>query len=87
MKLNALAASLLLFGLAPAAMAGSIRCGGQIIQDGQEVPVTQSQVRQLCGQPTSIDVETWIYVRDNVTYALQFNSNSQLVQITQQIKE
>ena len=87
MKYNPLPTFILLFGFVPVAFAGSIRCGGHIFQGGEEQPVLQSQILEKCGEPTSKTYGVWIYVRDNVTYTLQFNSDNQLETVTQQVQE
>jgi hypothetical protein len=39
------------------AMAELMRCGDTVIDDAQDVPVTQEQVLAACGQPSS--PESW----------------------------
>ena len=46
-------AFLLLAISAGSVMAGSIRCQGEVIQDGQLQPLTETQVREKCGQPAT----------------------------------
>ncbi len=61
MKLNFhLALSAILIAAAPlAAQAGSLECQGNIISPG----VTEAQLLEACGEPTSRNGAEWIYKR------------------------
>ena len=47
----------ILVAAAPAALAGSLECQGNIISPG----ITRAQLLQACGEPASRDGEKWIY--------------------------
>jgi hypothetical protein len=49
--------SVCLAAIAPAVLAGSLECQGNIISPG----VTRAELVAACGEPTSRDGEKWIY--------------------------
>lgn len=82
----ALPVGLLLLSLT--ALAGSMECGGQIIEDGQLQGPFKSDVLAACGEPTARDGNNWIYKREGqFTNVLHFNDSGQLEEISQQPNE
>jgi hypothetical protein len=67
------------------AIAELMRCGDTIIDDAQEVPVTQEQVVAACGQPSFRQPGQWIYEQPGeLTRILQFTADGNLQSITEQ---
>lgn len=65
--------------VSPVAQAGSMRCGGDIISDGQRVAQTQTEIVYKCGEPYARNYSTWLYVQsDGSVYRLHFNDNGEL---------
>ncbi|MEE8263909.1 MAG: hypothetical protein V3R40_01450 [Gammaproteobacteria bacterium] len=76
---------LCLFFYAQALSAGNMRCGGEIIEDGQTVGPYKNEILQLCGPPTDDSGDQWIYVRHgSASKVLHFNSDGQLESIFDQ---
>ena len=70
---------------AQSAMAELMRCGDTVIDDAQEVPVTQEQVLAACGQPSFRQPGQWIYEQPGeLTRILEFSADGNLQSITQQ---
>jgi hypothetical protein len=70
---------------AQGAMAELMRCGDMVIDDAQEVPVTQEQVLAACGQPSFRQPGQWIYERPgDLTRILEFSADGNLQSITEQ---
>jgi len=66
-----------------AASAGSIRCGGSIIDDGSRDGVSKLEVEQRCGPPYSRYGSTWVYSLPNGTVTrIQFKDNGEVASIT-----
>lgn len=66
------------------AVAESMRCQGQLLQDDQIKPPTQAQVRELCGTPVSESPGELVYqTAPNVHKVLHFNDAGQLEEITE----
>jgi hypothetical protein len=79
----ALPVGLLLFSLS--ALAGTMECGEQIIQDGQLEGPFESGVLAACGEPTARDGNNWIYEREGqTTKVLHFNDSGQLEEISEE---
>jgi len=73
---------LLFFSLT--ALAGSMECGGQIIEDGQLEGPFESDVLAACGEPTARDGNNWIYEREGQpNKVLHFNDSGQLEEISE----
>lgn len=69
----------------PVAIAGSMKCGGTYIEDGQLVPVTAAQVLAACGQPTSKEFGQWVYQQEGeFTKILTFDAQGNLRSISDQ---
>ena len=67
-------------------MAGSIRCQGEVIQDGQLQPLTETQVREKCGQPAAENFGALTYkTGENVSRVLRFNDAGELESITEEV--
>jgi hypothetical protein len=67
------------------AIAELMRCGDTIIDDAQDVPVTQEQVVAACGQPSFRQPGQWIYAQPGeLTKILQFTADGNLQSITEQ---
>ncbi len=65
--------------------AGSIRCQGELLLDDQTAPLTETQVREKCGQPVAQDFRVLTYrTEDNVTRVLHFNDAGELETITEE---
>ena len=63
--------------------AGNMRCGGEIIEDGQTVGPYKEQIRELCGPPTYQSGDQWIYVyHGTANKVLDFNDDGQLEAIS-----
>ena len=68
------------------AMANTMECGGTIIDDGQDVPVTSEQVLAACGQPTSRENGQWVYQEPGqFTKILRFDEDGNLQSIEEQL--
>ena len=64
------------------ASAGSIRCGGSIIDDGSRSGVSKVEVQAKCGQPYAKYGRTWIYSLPNGTVTrIQFKTNGEVASI------
>lgn len=66
------------------AFAGSIRCGTELIEDDQTVPVSRAFVLEKCGPPDNEYGEVIVYKRGHSRYALRFNSDGRLQEITEE---
>ncbi len=76
---------LCLFFYAQALSAGNMRCGGQIIEDGQTVGPYKAEIRELCGPPTYDSGDQWIYVQEGkANKVLDFDAQGQLNSISEQ---
>jgi len=65
------------------AMAGSMMCGGTVIQDGQPEPVTAEQVQAACGEPTTKEPGQWVYAKPGeLAKTLRFNDAGDLLSIS-----
>ena len=76
--------------LAGGAQAGSIDCGGTIINDGQLDGQFTSEILAACGEPTSREGNDWLYDRSDDgqgIYVLHFDDSGQLQSIEEQIEE
>jgi hypothetical protein len=66
-------------------MAGSMMCGGTVIQDGQPQPVTAEQVLAACGEPTTRDFGQWVYAKPGeLDKTLRFDDDGNLQSISVQ---
>ena len=76
-----------LFLAVPVAMAGSMMCGGTVIQDGQPQPVTAEQVLAACGEPTSREFGQWVYAPPGeLAKTLRFDTDGNLISISTQFE-
>ncbi len=77
---------LCLFFYAQVLSAGNMRCGGEIIEDGQTDGPYKDEIRQLCGPPTYEESrDRWIYVRHGTANkVLTFNDSGLLENIFDQ---
>ncbi|WP_455207046.1 DUF2845 domain-containing protein [Kaarinaea lacus] len=65
------------------ASAGTIRCGGGIIDDGDRRGISKQEVEKRCGQPYSKYGNSWIYSLPNGTVTrIRFKSNGEVSSIT-----
>ena len=73
---------------AQVAIAGTMLCGGTVIQDGELEPVTQDQVLEACGEPTSRSEDgQWVYANPgDLAKTLRFDTDGNLQSITTQIE-
>ncbi|WP_455201671.1 hypothetical protein [Kaarinaea lacus] len=72
---------LMVFGVN--ASAGSIRCGGTIIDDGDRRGISKLEVEKKCGTPYSKYGSSWIYSMPNGTVTrIRFKSNGEVSSIT-----
>ncbi len=70
---------------APAALAGSMMCGGTVIEDGQPEPVTAEQIVAACGEPTSKEFGQWVYAQPGeLAKTLRFDTDGNLLSISTQ---
>jgi hypothetical protein len=66
-------------------MAGTMLCGGTVIEDGQPQPVTAEQVLAACGEPTSRDFGQWVYEKPGeLAKTLRFDDEGNLISISTQ---
>jgi len=73
---------------AQVAMAGTMLCGGTVIQDGDLEPVTEEQVLAACGEPTSRSEDgQWVYANPGeLEKTLRFDTDGNLQSISTQIE-
>jgi hypothetical protein len=71
---------------AQVAVAGTMLCGGTVIQDGELEPVSEEQVMAACGEPTSRDESgTWVYAKPGeMAKTLRFDTDGNLQSITEE---
>lgn len=69
-----LATLLLAALLAPTAQADAMRCGSKLVNSGD----TQSEVRELCGEPTDVQTRTVVRRRYFDRYGRRFNFGEQI---------
>ena len=67
--------------LSQTATAGSMRCGGHIIETGMRNGDGQYEVLRKCGEPKARNGNTWIYERGGKTTVVQFNDSGQISSI------
>ncbi|MGD8629167.1 MAG: DUF2845 domain-containing protein [Gammaproteobacteria bacterium] len=68
-------------------VAGTMMCGGTVIQDGQLEPVTAEQVLAACGEPTSREPGQWVYARPGeLAKTLRFDDAGNLESISTQFE-
>ena len=68
--------------LAPAAVAGTLRCDGELFDDGNREGVYKQRVLEHCGEPDQRYGNTWIYQRErDLRKAVQFGTDGQLERI------
>ena len=85
MSIAKVAALLLAFGfISGTCLAGSIRCGTDLIQDDQIEPVSRGFVLEKCGPPHDQYGEVLIYKHGNSRFALRFNADGQLQEISEE---
>ncbi|MEM6583294.1 MAG: DUF2845 domain-containing protein [Pseudomonadota bacterium] len=65
--------------LSPAALAQDMRCGNKLIAGEQIHPLIKEQVLEICGEPTSKDMDRWYYEEQHKI--LVFNGNGELEEI------
>jgi hypothetical protein len=53
--------SLLLLLFAATAQADEVRCGTHVIDPNQDVPLTEDDVLELCGEPDERGMDNWVY--------------------------
>jgi hypothetical protein len=62
--------------------AGSIRCGGYILDDGNRDGISKLEVESRCGPPYSKYGSTWVYSLPNGTVTrIQFKDNGEVASI------
>ena len=69
-----------------AAVAGSMRCGTDLIENGQREPVLREEVISRCGSPESESGDSLVYKEDDTVYVLRF-SEGELVEITEKAQQ
>lgn len=70
------------------AMAATMRCGSQLIDDGSKDPMTKDQVQSACGEPSSREGNQWIYKQQGrITKVISFDTEGRLQGITEQAVE
>jgi hypothetical protein len=70
------------------ALAESIQCGDETIEDGELEGPFESDVLAACGEPTARDGNNWIYERPGeATKVLHFNDSGELEEITEDPSE
>ena len=69
-----------------ATFAGSMRCGTDLIEDGQREPVLRAEVISRCGSPDSESADSLIYKQHGTVYLLRF-SEGELVEITEKAQQ
>ena len=63
--------------------AGTIRCGGAIIDDGDRGGISKQDIEKKCGQPYSQYGNSWIYSLPNGTVTrIRFKDNGEVSSIT-----
>lgn len=78
-----LVAGLVMLGSSLNASAGSIRCGGGIIDDGDRRGISKLEIEKKCGAPYSKYGNSWIYSMPNGTVTrIRFKSNGEVSSIT-----
>jgi hypothetical protein len=69
------------------ALAGSMICGGTVIEDGQLQPVTEEQVLAACGEPTTRELGQWVYAKPGeLVKTLRFDDEGNLMSISVQFE-
>lgn len=61
--------------------AGSMRCGNEVIEDGQLQPLLKSEVEEKCGKPTVAGDVEWIYDRGPGSRTVLLFNGQQLISI------
>jgi hypothetical protein len=79
LKLVKRVSGILLLAVALPGMANEMQCGEEYISGEQLEPLTQQQVVEKCGQPTSKEGFNWFYQQQGKI--LVFNSNGDLQEI------
>ena len=74
-------ATIFALGYMTSALAGSIRCGVHIIQDGGRNGPGKYEVLKKCGEPVDRFGNTWIYEKGG-RYVITFKDNGQIARIT-----
>ena len=78
-----LLAGMVLMAFALNASAGSIRCGGTIIDDGDRRGISKLEIEKKCGTPYSKYGNSWIYSMPNGTVTrIRFKSNGEVSSIS-----
>ena len=63
--------------------AGTIRCGGSLIDDGDRRGISKQEVEKRCGPPYSKYGNSWIYSLPNGTVTrIRFKDNGEVTSIT-----
>lgn len=63
--------------------AGTIRCGGSIIDDGDRRGISKQEVEKRCGPPYSKYGNSWLYSMPNGTVTrIRFKDNGEVTSIT-----
>ena len=79
--------AVLIFGLAETAVAGMIRCGGQVIEDDTIDPLLMSEVLEKCGEPRSREDKVLIYDQPGgMQGVLRFNTEGGLEDIEVEVR-
>lgn len=64
-------------------VAGTIRCGGTIIDDGDRRGISKQEVEKRCGPPYSKWGNSWLYSMPNGTVTrVRFKDNGEVSSIT-----
>ena len=66
------------------ASAGSMRCGTDLIEDGQIPGQPRTEVEGKCGPPDSASGDNMYYKKGNTTYRLHFNGSGELESIEEE---
>ena len=83
MNLLLLLVGMVLMVVSASASAGSIRCGGTIIDDGDRRGISKLEIEKKCGAPYSKYGNSWIYSMPNGTVTrIRFKTNGEVSSIT-----
>lgn len=78
--------SLVLAAFSHGAMAGSMRCGSKLIDDGAKNPLSKDQVKSMCGEPTSRVGNQWVYKQQGKkSKVVYFDTEGNLLRISDEV--
>ena len=65
------------------ALAGSMRCGNDLIEDGSRTGPGKYEVLKKCGQPTAKIGNAWVYERGGTKRVVHFNDSGRVDRISE----